>query len=468
MKNHNDIEELIEKHKSNLSKLQKRPFMNRNKIKQEKYTIQSLEEGQAEDVLTTSVTGTGTRITPVVDKNNFATYSKQVHDINEMYNCRTDYGAEFLRSAIDMRVAFIMGGGVSIHTRDKQVSKWIADFLNCNKLQGSKLLDIGTIGEMEGKCLLTLYPDKKMQKMKVRNYSWYCVPYDVKMDEKNNDKIKDITYQKNKNEAASQLVKPEDSVYVKLGGSPDRINRTPPRIANVLTDIDNVSRAKYDLRKNNHLFGRVTPYFETQDDKHAKTLHDRIEALSWKIGKAIAGTAKFSLVEPTGKGSDVLIQEMTNLIRIISTNTGIPLQWLAHPDILSNRAVAESMIETINAMTIKERMIWEESIKELIQKAMAKSFELGFIKWNKPDSFEVKLSLVSFALLKEIIETYIPLVDLGYISKDTIRSQIPGIDPYREKELIEEETEDEVNEIKLKVDNSLEDEMEIDEEDETE
>ena len=56
----------------------------------------------------------------------------------------------------------------------------------------------------------------------------------------------------------------------------------------------------------------------------------------------------------------------------------------------------------------------------------------------------VKLSLVNFTLLKQIIETYAPLADMGYISKDTVRSQIPGIDPYKEKKLLALEREDEL------------------------
>jgi hypothetical protein len=377
-----------------------------------------------------------------VDKNNYPTYTKQVDDINEMYNNRTDYGGEFLRSVLDTRVAFLIGEGLTIKSNDKRLVKWINEFLDFNKLRGSKLLDVVLIGEMEGKCLLVLQDDKKNKKVKVRKYSWYNNPYDVEMDKNDSEQIKSVTYQENKEDSKQDIAKPDKLVYVKLGGSPDRINNTVPKIANVLTDIENASRCKYDLRKNNHLFGRVTPYFKTTTANEAKSIFQKIQAIFWKVGKAFAGTADFSLVEPSGNALNSLKEELIICMKHISLNTGIPIQWLAYPELLSNRSTADNMIEMINGATIKERTIWAEALTELIRKAMEMSFTIGGIPFNKPNDFKIEIPQVSTALLKQIQETWIPLAEAKYVSKDTVRGKVPGIDPSVEKQLIEKEEEE--------------------------
>jgi hypothetical protein len=256
------------------------------------------------------------------------------------------------------------------------------------------------------------------------------------MSDKDNQRIEKVTFQKNEQDTATEVARPENLVYVKIGGSPDRVNRTVPLIANVLTDIENVSRAKYDLRKNNHLFGKSFLHFKTQTDKEAKSLNNSIQATDWQIGKGFAGNAEVKYIEPGGKASDVLKEEIIIGMKNISLNTGIPVQLLAYPELLSNRATADNMLEMTNSATIKSREIWEDSLTELIQKAMRMAFERGYIDFNEPDIFEIRLPLISYANLKQIQETWIPLADGDFISDDTVRNIIPGIDPIKEKRII--------------------------------
>ncbi|GAG78234.1 unnamed protein product, partial [marine sediment metagenome] len=85
--------------------------------------------------------------------------------------------------------------------------------------------------------------------------------YDIEYDEKDTKEFTKATVSMDKKDRANtdsqKILNKDKFVYVKLGGSPDRLNLVPPLIANVLTDIENFSRAKYDMRKNNHLFGRA-------------------------------------------------------------------------------------------------------------------------------------------------------------------------------------------------------------------
>ena len=309
--------------------------------KGKKKVIRALTEGQHLDVLTSGITGYSTGST-YIDKNNYPTYVKQIQAINQMYNNETDYGSEILRSIIETRVSFIGGSGLSVISKGKTL-KFITKFLNDNKLlEGSELLNNIKVGEMEGKDLLLLTADNSNQKIKVNNFSYYITPYNIETDPKDRRKVTGVDLSKgDKKSSALKIdkVSIDKVVYVKLGGSPDRVNDTPPKTSNILTDIENMSRAKYDMRKNNHLFGKVTPYFKTQTGLEARAINNSINAGDFQIGKSYAGTANFSLVEPSGKGQEVLAAEILLLARIISMNTGIPIHWLSWPDVLSNRGM---------------------------------------------------------------------------------------------------------------------------------
>jgi hypothetical protein len=313
--------------------------------------LQALEEGQAEDVLTPEVTGATTNTSSYIDRNNYATYSGQVNNINQMYNNETEYGAEFLRALIDTRVSFVAGAGISVlKTRDDEISetvtKWVKSYFKQNKYFGSRFLEDVLISEMEGKCLLVNMPLLKEKQIRLRSYMWYKTHYNVEMKDKDNQSIKKVTYQKNQTQE-TEIAKPDDIVYIKTGGTPDRINNTIPKIANVLTDIENISRAKYDLRKNNHLFGRTTPYFKTKDSAEARSLLNKIQSLVWRVGRSFAGTAEFTLVEPSGRALEALKEEITQGMKIISLATSIPVHYLAYPELLSNRACYSSDTQTL-------------------------------------------------------------------------------------------------------------------------
>lgn len=420
--------------------------------------IQAINEGERLDVLTSGVTGISYNSTgdAFVDKNNYTTYSKQIQTINRMYNSETDYGAEMLSSVIDTRVSFIAGGGVSVTGKKQKTIDFVVDFLGKNNLlKGTGLLDLVKIGEMEGKCLAKL----KRGNLNGEDYikavaiDWYNNPYDIEMRDKEVTKItlstggeRDIAKAEN---MGAKIVDINKAQYFKLGGSPDRVNETPPKIAKILTDIVNLSRAKYDMRGNNHLYGKPQWTALTETDVEARSLNAQIDGRDMSRSTSFAGTAKnVFYLEPSGKAQEVLDREILLLARFVSINTGIPVHWLAWPDLMSNRATAETMLETINSATIQDRMIYEEGLTQLVRKAMKMSVNIGIEgAVYDPYGFELKLDLISYAMLKQISETWIPLAEGGYISHQTAMSQIPGVDPAKEKKLIDKENKEDVPSI---------------------
>jgi hypothetical protein len=433
-------------------------FIETERKKLRKKRITATTEGIRNDILNPNITNTAS-ITATQKTNTYKTYKSTIQTIYDMYNNTKDYGGEFLRSVIKTRIAFIAGGGVTVIAEKNKVAETINKFLNYNHLlEGSKLFANVKIGELEGKDLMVLKPNKKDEQIAVRNFYSVPDPYWVEMEEKDNQIVKQVVY-KSEDENKDQKIAPvKYLIFVRLGGTPDKVNITIPTIGNCLTDIENASRMKYDLRFNNHLYGRLTPTFLTKDNNEAKALSQRLEEDNWEIGKAYCGTSELKIVGPPVGATEAIERELIIACRIISINTGIPIHWLAWPELMSNRATAENLLEVINAATIEEREIWEESLTELVLKAGRIAYNMGFKNWPfniDNENFEIRLPLISLAALKQIQETWIPLAEMGYISKDSVRNKIPGINPLLEKQLIKKEKQEIVNNITNKFKNDF-------------
>lgn len=425
-----------------------------------KAKVQAITEGSHEDLLGTGITGRTATTDNDMKKNKYKSYQSVVQDMYDMYNGVKDFGGEILKSVIRTRVSFIAGGGLTVIAENTKTEEWLTNFFDYNRmLEGSELFANVTVTELCGKCLLILKQDKKTDKVLVRNFYWVVNPYTIIPDEKDSQVIKQAVYSNdNKKSAGKEIEKIDRLVYIRTGGSPDKLNDTMPTVGNCLTDIENASRIKYDLRYNNHLYGRLTPYFKTQNKSEAKALNNTLEVLNWSIGKVYCGTAEFDIIGPPEGATEALTKEMIQTMKIVSLNTGIPIHWLGWPELMSNRATAENLSEVINAATIMEREIWEESLTELAIKAMALAFKMGHkgaINPEKAGDFEIKLPLISESKMKEIQETWIPLQEGGYITKDSVRNKIPGINPLYEKKAIEKETEERVDNIKNKFKNNF-------------
>jgi len=135
-------------------------FDGNKKLKQK---IQALEEAQR-DILNSLIVNTvGSSQTSQIRKNNYQTYPAQINIMYRMYNSSTDYGSGLLRNIIDTRSSLIAGEGLSIFAKSKKTQKFIDTFLKKNNLNGSRLFEIVTGCEMEGKSLVILIPDTKDQ-----------------------------------------------------------------------------------------------------------------------------------------------------------------------------------------------------------------------------------------------------------------------------------------------------------------
>jgi len=439
----NPILKEINLKKANLQFMQQKPIKNYFKIKKSQRDLQALEEA-GRDILNTAITNT-LSTAGEVDRNNYRTYAKQVQQLYDMYEARTEYGAELTGGIIDTLVAFIAGEGIS-YTADKQVEKYIQNFIEKNKLNGSRLLNMIEIGVLEGKNLLILSPELKGKDkdkyIKLRSFSYNINKYKVEHNATDKDEITKITYRPNKQDN-DKTIPVDKSVFVRIGGTERDFNETPSKLHRVITQIENCSRAYYDLRKNTHVFGKYMPYWKTATAQEAKSINNDIQDRSWQIGYGYAGTGDFSLVEPSGSAGKAILDDFLLGLKCISTTTGIPIHWLAWPELMSNRATADTMLEVVRAATAKERMIWEEALHEAIKKSMVLAVDEGIAEnsiLNK--EFKITLDFATIALLEQVSKIWIPLMDSNIVSMATTRTKIPGIDSAYEKKQIQKEKEE--------------------------
>lgn len=445
MKAAGNFEQISNRYKKQLQAMEKLGWparvANRGERRRLAGKIQAIQEAQR-DILNTAVVG---RISSgsVPDKNNYTNYEKQVDVAYKMYDGLTEYGSEVLSAVVDIRVAFIAGEGVSFYSKNEAKTKAVKKFLTLNSLSGSRLLAAVLMGELEGKALFVLANNEDEQSVDARLFSWYANKYKVERDKQDYEKITVIKYTPDNAQSKEQTIDIDKSVWVKLGGCDYKTDKTPTKIGKVLTQCENASRAAYDLRKNTHLFGRIFPYWETADGAAAKVINDALSARSFEIGDSYAGTAKMTLLEPSGSAGKVIIDDMLNSLRFVSAMTGVPIHWLAWPELMSNRATAENMLEVVSANTKKERLIWEESLRKLLDKVLQMAVDAGYETESVLEGeYDLRLPLISLASMQQLIDVWMPLYQEKLVSAFTMRNMMPGIDPEKEAEQIDVEREE--------------------------
>jgi len=395
--------------------------------------IESMLTGR---VLNTSIPGT---------INAYTTYEGQVAETYRKYNGFTSFGNQQTRAVVDLRTAFIAGEGISVSCEDERTGSWIEDFIFKNCLDGNNFIKAVKGSEMAGQSLLLL---RLKEWTDGTNYIKISrIPYNSDVPYK--PVYADVLL---KEDVIDILVKRDgqwisfgfpDFIYIRTGGDDLNIQGPVTKIGVILTDLENYDRAIKDMRRNNHIFARITPTFETKTASESKELEARLNDLRWQIGTAFIGTAKMKYETPSGGAHENLNTELASTVKTISSVTGIPVHWIGWVDLMSNRSTAETLYELIKNATINERVEWQNAIYNLIYKAQEMYIDTGGTELGSlnPD-YQIVLPLLDFGKFVERVRG----LSLAYgdqaISIDDYRNAIPGIDPMKTKKAVEKEKEE--------------------------
>lgn len=375
--------------------------------------------------------------------NNYQSYERQVQLLRRMYLSQALYGSALAGLVINYRASTIAGNGFSASLpKDHPGTDWLNDLLQDNRLTGPRAFEWAVLGELEGKALINVTWDEMQKRVRFQHISWVAAQYSLEFDPADYENLQRISIH-------GASYDPDGMVFVQLDGILGDWFNTPPTAATVLQEIENLDRAKSDWRALNHLYGVTFPYWETsgptgfQDaGRIIRTIEGQITASGakqvWKPGHKMAAPAKFYYPGPPAEGRESIEREIAVNAKVVSGRSGVPINALGFVDLFGTKAGVEETAEAIYTSTAPQREKWESALREAIIKAAGVHASMAGQTFDMGD-LQVTLQAVTKSQLQELVQVYVPLMDAGLISEQTVQGMIPGIDPEVERERIEDE-----------------------------
>lgn len=379
--------------------------------------------------------------------NAYKTYSAQVTELRKKAALKADWGSAQMANILRFRSYFTMGAGVKAiaDPEHKRELEYVQAFMEANRLDQDVPLHWTREAAEEGKfCALLSWDKSKGEaaaaggQVKARALPWIRHNYKVETPPDDYLTYDKLIYQPDKTHK-KKTVKAPGFVYAKFGGRVDEVNETPPMLASVLGYLEALDKALWDWREINHLFGAPTPVATFEDPGKASDFRAKAKEANWKIGKLLTlCKGLFTLVGPPMEGVESIEKEIMMLAKLISGVSGIPIQFLGLPDVLSNRATADNLIQGILASVNEDRGIWKAFFTELFRKVLAKAtangqggYEEGAVKAELPE--------LSQERMRELIAVWLPLSQAEIISNEAVLERVPGLDVDKEKKRLEDD-----------------------------
>ncbi|GAG19563.1 unnamed protein product, partial [marine sediment metagenome] len=203
---------------------------------------------------------------------------------------------------------------------------------------------------------------------------------------------------------------------------------------------ENLDMAIWDLRTANRLFASPTPVVTCKAQKDAKAVEAYMNdpTRRWKIGKLlIIANAEYELKGLDSRGWEAIRAEVEMLAKAISGTSNVPVHFLGMPDLLSNRATADNLMELVTAGSSHARNTWIEFYSEMFEKVLEaanEKFKRGF---EYTDGVGCDIPEISEGKLRQLASIWLPLYQAGVVSLETLLGMIPNVDPEIEKKRLE-------------------------------
>ena len=365
--------------------------------------------------------------------NDYQDVKEAVEEIDKKYKNASDWGCFQTGSIVDLRAAFIIQEGISIiaSTSQEDAEKEIEfteKLLEFNDLDREIAQTYAVEAEIEGRILLTLNWIKDTQNIAINFVSWQKKQYVVTANKTNYLQYEKVSWKEGDVETN---LEGKEFVYKKFGGRISNPNEAVPKIMRCLTQIEQLDKALRNWREINRLFSAPVPDVEVEKTNQVEPMQIAIDRLNWKSKKAFAHVGKFNYKSPPISGVTSLENEIVMKAKMISGATGIPIQFLGLPDVLSNRATAENLLDLIYAATVKERETWKGVYKEAITKAMemsnAQTGQGEKTARLDPNKIDIDIPMVSDQDWQRLIDFWLPARIAGEISQQLFLNKIPNV-----------------------------------------
>lgn len=388
----------------------------------------------------------------------YQTYKGAVDEINSKYNGTADWGVLQTGSIIDLRAAFIIGEGPVVVKKaddaDAEV-EWVKNFFEYNNIDNEMAQEFAKEAEIEGKLAIKLIvednTEEKQTEKKInvsaRYVSWTENNYTIETNPQDYMEYEKMMWQP-PDKTKLETLEEKEFVYKKFGGRMNKPNLAAPKMMKCLTQIEDLDKALRDWREINRIFAAPILAVECKDGKDVESAREALSDKNWKIKKIFISTAKLYYAQFDIKGVESLENEIVTLSKMISGTTGIPVHFLGLPDLMSNRAVAENLMELIHAATTKEREIWIGAYEEMIAKGMMMFNEATGKTPLDPNKVGIEIPMITREHWEHLEKVYLAAAMANQITTEAFLQQIPGFDIEAEKKRKKEKEESEFERIK--------------------
>jgi len=370
--------------------------------------------------------------------------SQQVAGLRKKYQAVDTWGNVLLQRLVNLRVAFSVPNRLFIiknpNTRGTKeeltaVKEFLNTFMEFNGLAGKLPRDFAIESELQGQVLVELVWDAKYKIPALNYYPWSSTGYTVKPHNKYGVRS-ELDVLLTLGGTAHNLVD-ENCVFIAFN---DELTSYIgyPTCGGILTEIENISKDLDDWRKLNHLYAHPTPHFECETQEEADKINTQIKGSGWRVGTAIATKGAFNLKGPTGAEANLLMLSIQTSAKIISGHTGLGIHFLGFPNVMSNRAVADSIGEPTEVVLHSEITSWQDFYNCMFIKAI----KMRNKKLNKPLRTDIvwpKIVPITDRQWDLIKDVFLKLNEEGLISDESLLDRLPDVDAEFELERIKEQ-----------------------------
>lgn len=351
------------------------------------------------------------RISEAGDRQQYLTYDVQVNELYRMLEGLADFGGELTKAVLDYRTSFLAGEGLRL---TGEGAGWAEDFLAANQYNGQRLIDAVMDAEVTGHILLSLeatVPYPTISRWPVDGSESWKPVYQ-------GDRV--VAIEQERDGRQEMLFTAGDPfVYVRTGGHGNvwRFPQPTTRLCLAVSSLKSYDRALAQIRDVNDHGARITPAWTAANRQALNELFQHVKESKWSIGDHAITDGEFKYEVPGTGAVDTLTRELAAVVKDIAGLTGIPVHWLGYTDLMSNRATADSLFETIRAATLRERLALEEGFAEVCRRA-------AVMAGRSPDII-VNMPLLSFRDFQSRSDTLLALQERGIIGVEDIRAQLP-------------------------------------------
>lgn len=378
--------------------------------------------------------------------------------VNKAYNGLSNWGVNITKAVVDIRAAMIGGAGVEVGITEgyageaEKEIEFIKDLMDFNNINSETQVAWAVEGGIEGRALFLLntvvsqHEDGKMRKtvkttFVPRTNGEMGSSYTVKTNPLDYSDIKSLELTQG-NGNPPRTIPPSNFVYRKFGGRVSQINCSTPIVGHIMPQVESIDKAMRDWREINNLYAQPTPTVECTNAADAQSQYDLMTTINWKIGKLlVVGGGTFKMVGPEIDGVVSLLDEITMSLKIVSGTTGIPPHFLGFPDLMQNRATADSLTEVMFAATARERLAWLQLYTSIFRSAILLSNKV-FGTSMDPKAVTALLPENAQTRLRQIVEIWLPIFEAKAITRKSFLNRIPGIDAEKESKEVMKDIEE--------------------------